>query len=76
MVRLQFQFFGKLHANQLPETLLAQARNLPGTSLSGSETGVVWLEFPSVPNIADFAALRNAAQSTIGIASPLKDGRP
>jgi len=70
MVRLQFQFLGKLHANQLPEALLAQARNLPGTSIRGSETGVMWLEFPSVPNIADLAALRNAAQSTIGIASP------
>lgn len=71
MVRLQFQFFGKLLAEQLPESLLVRARNLPGTCIRGSEAGVLSLEFPSVPNIADLAALGRAAQSTMGITSPV-----
>jgi len=70
IVRLQFHFYGKLVANQLPETLLARARGLSGTSIRGSEAGIIWLEFPCVPNITDLAALQKAAQSNIGIASP------
>jgi len=71
MVRLQFHSYSKLLAKQLPESLLNRALSLPGSSIRGSELGVVWLEFPCVPKITDLAALQQAAQSTMGIASPV-----
>lgn len=70
MVRLQFHCFGTLIASKLPETLLNHVLSQPGCSLRGGEAGVIWLEFPCVPNISDLAALQQAAQSTIRVASP------
>ena len=71
MVRMQFQFYGKLVADQLPVTLLSQALDLPGCSIRGSEPGVIWFEFPCVPALTDVANLQKATQSTIGVASPV-----
>jgi len=70
MVRLQFHSYSKLLAKQLPESLLNSALSLPGSSIRGSEPGVVCLDFPCVPSITDLAALQQAAQSTMGVASP------
>jgi signal transduction histidine kinase len=70
-VRMLFQFYGKLVASQLPETLLANARGLPGCTIRGSDAGTIYLEFPCVPMLTDVANLQKATQSTIGVASPV-----
>jgi CHASE3 domain sensor protein len=70
-VRMQFQFYGKLVAGHLPETLLASARGLSGCSIRGADPGTIYFEFPCVPMLTDVANLQKATQSTIGIASPV-----
>jgi CHASE3 domain sensor protein len=69
IIRMRFQFYGKLVASQLPEILLAGARSLPGCAIRGTEAGVIWFEFPCVPALSDVAALQKATESNIGIAS-------